>query len=277
VIASVKTVSKRRIASGSTHRESAKGPGRDSEQPISRNLAQRDSASPEPGWRSVAQTAFTAIQGIIAEESLKPGDRLPGQRELSERLGASRTAVREALAMLETLGVVRIQPGIGVFVNKPREDQPLDIVTAWHFSDVSSAAEIYQVRFAIEGFAARMAARRGGAQGALELGKINESMRTALEEGECLAAASSDFEFHLAIIRLAGNRAMEQIIRTLHKKIFETQLMPLSAQARLFEAIDEHAGIIQAVKRGDAELAGVMMRYHITRSAERVGVAFSAG
>lgn len=265
-------MSRRKTVSDLAHRESSRG----SDQPIGHG-PQQDPAGSEPGWRSVAQTAFTAIQGIIADEGLRPGGRLPGQRELSERLGVSRTAVREALAMLETLGAVRIQPGLGVFVTKPREDRPLDIDTAWHFSEVSSAAEIYQVRFAIEGFAARMAARRGGAEGASKLSRINETMRAALEKGEYPAAASTDFEFHLAIIRLAGNRAMEQIIRSLHKKIFETQLMPLSAHARRFEAIDEHAGIIRAVKRGDAELAGVMMRYHITRSAERVGVTFSAG
>lgn len=227
------------------------------------------------GWKSVAQGTFMAIQRIIVDDRLEPDGRLPGQRELSERIGVSRATVREALAMLETLGVIRIRPGRGVFVANPREDRPLDLDSAWHFSEVSSAAEIYQVRFAIEGFAARMAARRS--DGPSGLSSINEAMRGALGEMDYITAASADFEFHLSIIRLAGNRAMEEIIRTLEEKIFETQLMPLSAQERLFEPIDEHAGIIRALESGDAELTGVMMRYHITRSAERVGVAFQAG
>src|SRR5690606_23645370 len=163
-------------------------------------------------------------------------------RELAERLGISRTAVRDALAMLETLGVVRIQPGLGVFATRPREERSPETDASWHFPAISSAAEIYQTRFAIECYAARLAERRGGAEGASKLGRINEAMRAALGEGDYLTAASHDFEFHLAIIRLAGNRAMEQIIRTLHKKIFDTQLMPLSAEGRLFEATDEHAG-----------------------------------
>lgn len=244
---------------------------------MSRRETRSGATHSEPGWRSAAQGAFSDIRRMITDAGLGPGERLPGQRELSERLGVSRPAVREALAMLETLGAIRTEPGRGVFVAAPREDQPLDLNAAWHFSDVSSAAEIYQVRFAIEGFCARMAARRTGVGGASELAEINERMRNALDASDYVAAASADFEFHLAIIRLAGNRAMEEIMRTLEEKIFETQLMPLSAQDRLFEPIEEHAGIIGALQRGDAELTGVMMRYHITRSAERVGVVFSAG
>lgn len=228
-------------------------------------------------WQSVSKTALTEIQKLISERSLGPGERIPGQRELSEQLGVSRPAIREALAMLETLGAVEVKPGQGVYLSQAGDAAPLDLEAAWHFSAQSSPQEIYQLRFAIEGFAVRMAARRAGSKDVDRLRDMNAAMQSLLENGDIVAAAAEDFAFHLAIVRLSGNRAMEQILTSLDKPILGTQMMPLSRRQRLFEPIEEHAKIIDALARGDSELAGIMMRYHITRAAERTGVVFQAG
>lgn len=228
-------------------------------------------------WKPVPKAALAEIQTLIAERSLKPGDCLPGQRELSERMGISRPAIREALAVLETLGVVEVRPGRGVFLSQPDEAVPPNAGTAWRLSTQSSPQEIYQLRFAIEGFAVRMAARRVGPKDASRLREINTRMEWLLKEGDVVAAAAEDFAFHLAIVRLSGNRAMEQILMNIDRLILGTQMMPLSRRQRLFEPIEEHAKIVEGIEHGDSELAGVMMRYHITRAAERSGTLFQAG
>lgn len=228
-------------------------------------------------WQSASQSALAQIQDLVAKHGLRPGDRLPGQRELSERLGISRPALREALAVLETLGVLRIVPGRGVFVAERRDGAPLDLAAAWHFADRFTPAEIYQLRFAIEGFTARMAARRASRSDLARLRGLNAAMRDCLAAGDFAAAARRDFELHMTVIRISGNRAMEQITLSIEALILETQLMPLSAQQHLFEPIGEHEALLRAIESGDAELAGVTMRHHIARAAERVGVPFQAG
>lgn len=228
-------------------------------------------------WKPVPKAAMTEIQRLISERDLKPGERLPGQRELSEQIGVSRPAMREAVAMLETLGLVEVRPGQGVFVARLDGAAPPDPDTVWRFSTRSSPQEIYQLRFAIEGFAVRMAARRAGASDADRLREINARMKELLETGDVMAAAAEDLAFHLAIVRLSGNRAMEQLLMSIDRLILGTQMMPLSHRQRLLEPIEEHAKILDGIERGDPELAGVMMRYHITQAAERSGAAFRGG
>lgn len=228
-------------------------------------------------WKPVPKAALAEIQKLIAERSLKPGECLPGQRELSEQMGISRPAIREAVAMLETLGVVDVRPGRGVFLSQPGDAAPTDLEAAWRLSARSSPQEIYQLRFAIEGFAVRMAARRVGPKDVSRLREINAGMERLLEEGDVVAAAAEDFAFHLAIVRLSANRAMEQILKNIDRLILGTQMMPLSGRQRLFEPIEEHGKILDGLERGDSELAGVMMRYHIARAAERAGATFQAG
>jgi GntR family transcriptional repressor for pyruvate dehydrogenase complex len=230
-----------------------------------------------PPWQPLSKTALSKIQGLIAERALGPGDRLPGQRELAEALKISRPAIREAFAMLETVGAVRIVPGRGVFLSEKSDRGTPDLEAAWHFSDRSSPQEIYQLRFAIEGFAARMAARRADGRTIEHLLDLNSRMKSSLRNGDVIAAAGVDFDFHLTIVRLTGNRAMEQILGTIDRLVLETQMMPLRTRERLYEPIEEHLSIVSAIQRGDAELAGVMMRYHITRAAGRVGAPFRAG
>lgn len=227
--------------------------------------------------RSAPEEALGGIQRLITAQGLRPGDRLPSERELAERLSVSRATLRIALATLETLGIIRIQAGQGAFLVEKEGGSPLNLESAWHFADRYAPGEVYQLRFAIEGFAARMAARRADEAEIHRLRVANQAMKEALEAGDLLAGARQDFAFHLAVLRLGGNRAMEQIILNLDRLILETQLMPLSSRARLLEPIDEHEELIVAIERQDAELACVMMRHHIAGAADRIGASFRVG
>lgn len=228
-------------------------------------------------WYSVTDRAAREIRRIIDERHAAPGDRIPGQRALAETLGVSRPAVREALARLETLGLVEVRPGAGVFLKAPRGDSAVDFGTAWHFAETSSPQDIYQLRFAIEGFAVRMAARRAAAADIDRLREINDAMERHLRADDKASAVKEDLSFHLALVRLAGNPAMEHVLLGIEQLMVETQMMPLYSLDRLLEPIAEHEAIIDVISRRDPELANVMMRYHIAKAAERTGAVFLAG
>src|ERR1700712_5508108 len=111
-----------------------------------------------PSPIAVPEAAFQAIRKLIAEQGYGPGDSLPSQRDLAVRLGVSRASLREALSSLSALGVVSIQPGKGVFVQSAVELPRGEGATGWPFAAQASPLEIFQLRYALEGFAAGLAA-----------------------------------------------------------------------------------------------------------------------
>ena len=108
--------------------------------------------------RAVPEVALQAIRKLITEQGFGPGDALPSQRDLALQLGVSRASLREALSSLSALGVVSIQPGKGVFVQSPVELSRGDNAPGWSFAAQASPLDIFQLRYALEGFAAGLAA-----------------------------------------------------------------------------------------------------------------------
>ena len=105
----------------------------------------------------VPRSAVQRIQSMILDGTLKPGDRLPAQRELSEQFGISRASLREALSVLETLGLVQVEVGRGVFVLGPDGDGTPQ--AKWRFADRYSPMEVYETRLMLEPRSAALAAR----------------------------------------------------------------------------------------------------------------------
>ena len=108
--------------------------------------------------RAVPEVALQAIRKLITEQGFGPGDALPSQRDLAVQLGVSRASLREALSSLSALGVISIQPGKGVFVQSPVELERSEAAPGWPFAAQASPLDIFQLRYALEGFAAGLAA-----------------------------------------------------------------------------------------------------------------------
>ena len=108
--------------------------------------------------QAVPEAALQAIRKLIKEQGFGPGDALPSQRDLAVQLGVSRASLREALSSLSALGVISIQPGKGVFVQAPVDLPRSDAALSWPFAAQASPLDIFQLRYALEGFAAGLAA-----------------------------------------------------------------------------------------------------------------------
>ncbi|KAF1030126.1 MAG: Pyruvate dehydrogenase complex repressor [Burkholderia plantarii] len=103
---------------------------------------------------TVTDAAVETIRTRIEAGAYPVGSLLPAQRQLSEELEISRASLREALSTLEALGLLTIRPGKGVYV----ERMHASAAQAWQFAGQSSPPDTYQMRYALEGFAARMVA-----------------------------------------------------------------------------------------------------------------------
>ncbi|AZL68323.1 MULTISPECIES: FadR/GntR family transcriptional regulator [Pseudomonas] len=226
---------------------------------------------------AVPELALQAIQRLIDEGEYQPGDALPAQRELAQNLGVSRASLREALSSLSAMGVVSVQPGKGVFVKAQKAEQPASASGfAWPFAAQVSAADTFQLRYVLEGFAAGQAANGLTTEALDALAENVEAMGIELKARNFEAAARLDFAFHRGILEASGNLAMLQIVMASEAIYIESQKLPFIRPERAMETWKEHKKILNALARHSAPAAQKAMQEHIRSAALRTGIVFSA-
>lgn len=224
--------------------------------------------------RAVPEVALQAIRKLIIEQGFGPGDALPSQRDLALQLGVSRASLREALSSLSALGVVSVQPGKGVFVQAQSPSEPADV--AWPFTAQATPVDIFQLRYALEGFAAGLAAVTLTTDELDILQDNVEAMRKVLKAGDFDAAARLDFEFHQRILLASGNQAMVSILAARADVFLESQKLPFIRPERAMETWQEHRKILRALARRASATAQKAMHEHVRNAALRTGIAFTA-
>jgi GntR family transcriptional repressor for pyruvate dehydrogenase complex len=222
----------------------------------------------------VPQTTARRIHEMIRAGELREGELLPPQRELSERLDVSRASLREALSVLQTLGLLRTEPRRGTLVART---EALDGSTLhpWRFEKLYSPLEVYQFRFVTEGHATRLAAVRVSAA---EIGMLMQNLRDfrdAMRERDLVAISQLDFDFHRLIMMYSGNRVFTDLYGNYGSVLSESQRLPLTRHERLWEPVSEHENVAQAIEKQDPDGACYFMHVHILRAADRVGVPLS--
>lgn len=207
------------------------------------------------------------IQRLILKGGLKPGDRLPSQRELAEQLGVSRPSLREALTILETIGLVSVRAGSGVFVARSETRSPM-----WRYADRCTPADVYEARLGLEGYAARLAATRVNAANAQQLEACTAAMQAAFEHGDVIGIAAADSEFHDLIFEMGGNPMLAAMYRPVRDILIESQRLPMAQRTRLGETVKEHVVIKDCIISGKQEAAEQAMQAHIRAAAARYGI-----
>jgi GntR family transcriptional repressor for pyruvate dehydrogenase complex len=215
------------------------------------------------------QQAVQAIQGMILRGEFKIGDRLPSQRDLSQILGLSRASLREATSILETLGLVRAEPGRGVFVIDKANVQE---VPKWRFGAQYSEEEVYQLRLCIEPEIAGLAALRADSGQLSRLRESVSSMGRAISNGNLADVSDSDRRFHKSMCEASGNRMLGEIYDNMSSFLEESQRRPMIKAHRLWETVAEHEAIVKALEKKNPQAAYRKMRQHIQNSASRISI-----
>lgn len=210
-----------------------------------------------------------SLRALILGGALKPGDRLPSQRDLAEQLGVSRPSVREALTELEAMGLVIVKVGSGVYVAPPDARAPL-----WRFSDRCSPRDVYEARIGLEAYAAGLAAGRIDPSGALRLRGCVDDMGAALGRDDIAGMAVADAAFHDLVFELAGNPVLAGMYRPVRDLMVATQQLPMARRRGLGETLKEHEALLGRISAGDVAGAERAMQDHIRAAARRFGLAF---
>ena len=206
-----------------------------------------------PNSRVVASSMVEQTCDILRER-IRPGEIPPGtrlrQEVLAEELGISRTPLREAMRLLAADGLVELEPNRGAIVTALRHD---DQVAFW------------EARLALEPAAARLAAERPSATGIEAMRTAIAEQRSARADGEGFAANRA---FHLALVAAAGNPHLDRFAETLWvRAVGQSIYTAQSSDATVVAAYaDQHAAMLAAIERGDAELAERLTREHILAS-----------
>lgn len=185
----------------------------------------------------------------IFNGELAPGSFLD-ELQLAQQLEISRTPLREALKVLTAEGLVRHEPRRGCFVAEVTE-QDLD--------------EIFPVIALLEGRCAHEAARNASDAELQALEVLHDRLSRHARDGRINEYYAANFAIHEAIIRMAGNRWLAQVITDLRKIVKLARLQQLHAPGRLDKSLAEHLAVFAALKARDAEGAEAAMRTHLTR------------
>lgn len=224
---------------------------------------------------AVASQAAQLIRGWIETGTYPVGSLLPSQRELSEQLGISRTSLREALSTLQGLGLVVSRSGKGVYVTQSAPEAPAS--EQWRFGETHALTDVYQLRYALEGFAATLAALVVQPEDLVQLRDNLQRMQACIEAADFTEASRLDFDFHLQIARISGNQAIADVLRGSGEVMRESQRLPFYRRGARHATCEEHAAIIDGLAQGRSELAQQAMATHIVRAAQRAGVHFPTG
>jgi GntR family transcriptional repressor for pyruvate dehydrogenase complex len=230
---------------------------------------------PSDGSIRVSHKIVRELQNIIDQGELKPGALLPSERELASRFWVSRSSVREALSILETLGLVALEPGRRARV-LGTSTEPDKRLTRWQYASRFNENDVYELRLILESRAARLAAEKVTPQTIADLTHSLASMKDCVREGNLLAAAHEDFKFHDIIVVLSGNRLFAEIHHLNQEAILESQKLPLSRHKRLWEPVQEHERILKALEQRDPDGASYLMQLHIIKAADRVGITLKS-
>lgn len=217
----------------------------------------------------IYQQIVDQISRMIADGTLKPGDRLPPERQLAEEFGVSRAAVREALSALVLMGLVEVRQGEGTFVRSVTQESlvnPMALMLAME-RDEAVGLELLEIRVALESEAAYLAALRREDEDLAAMETALAEMEAALQAGQL--GAEADWKFHHALTHAAGNGLLVQVMATLRDSMqegierYRTQLLRIPEQDK--QLLEEHRSILEAVRAGNAQLAHDCMRDHIDR------------
>ncbi|WP_431949850.1 GntR family transcriptional regulator [Actinacidiphila sp. bgisy167] len=205
------------------------------------------------------QAVYDALIELVISGSLTPGQHLV-EAELAEHLDVSRQPVREALQRLQTDGWVDLRPAQGAFVHSPTEEE---------------AAQLLGVRSVLETYSARLAAENAKPEDVDRLWELQEEGEAALAAGEVERLVAANTALHSCITSIAANAVLAELISQVSRKV-RWYYTPI-AKPRGKDAWKEHAQLIRAIAKGDAERAGEIMRKHTERTGDyRKAVAAEA-
>lgn len=235
--------------------------------PVNRTLNIAESLDALPSGSPVTEVARRLLD-LFTGGDIAPGTRLPPERQLAATLEVGRSAVREALAALEILGIVDVRPGSGTYLRGSASDLLPQTLRWGLLIGDRNTAELIELRSGLEIYVARLAAARADEKAVAALDATLDAMRESRDDFAAFAVADS--RFHRSLSEAASN---ETIVDMLH--VVRSLLQVYSDRAvhdteSVLAAIEEHDAILRAVALRDENAAAAAMAAHMATAMRRL-------
>jgi GntR family transcriptional regulator, transcriptional repressor for pyruvate dehydrogenase complex len=200
------------------------------------------------------------IERLILKK-LRPGDKLPSERELAELLSVSRSSIRDAIRSLELMGMVEPRQGAGTIVCEITSNSLANPLANALKRKEELMGELLDFRKILEPPLAARAATHASADEISEMESILKRQKEKLQAGE--STIPEDSEFHYAVAMASGNSVVLKVLDILMDLLRDTRERSLQVEGRPQKSLAAHVRILEAIKRHDAEAAKAAMRRHV--------------
>ena len=235
-----------------------------SEAPLGVQLDRRESVSNE--------LTRKLVDHLVTDGRLKPGDRLPSERQLADALGIGRSAVRDALRSLSLLGLIEVRQGSGSYVKEPDSELLPQIIEWGMLLGERNVMDLVEARSHIETAVASLAAERKSSDDLKAIRQHLDAMSSATNTSEFVEA---DVAFHIALAQAAGNSVFLDIITSVQSllRVWITRVIDAGDSTDAFHR--EHFFVFEAISVGDADGARVFMQRHMDHAARELAASLA--
>ena len=219
-----------------------------------------------PAFREVAQEGpvdliIRQIKELLISGALKPGDKLPPERKLSEQLGVGRTHVREALRKLEFYGILRTRPQSGTYVASIGITALESLIADVLKIDTPSFVSLVETRVLLEVASVELACQRRTDD---DLRQLEAALSAYLEKAQRgIKAVDEDLLFHMSIADCSKNKALKSLLLIIIPDIITNYSIFKVCDTVTNKALLEHQALFEAVRSGDAAAGAALMREHL--------------
>jgi len=217
--------------------------------------------SPLQKQQTVPEAISAEILALLRQKELKPGDKLPPERELAEKLGVSRPSLREALRALSIMKVVEVRQGDGTYVSALRPEELVEHLEFVFMLDDSTMLQLFEARKIVEVGNVSLAAQRISNE---ELAALRVCLKKSEHSvGDPEAFMLADIELHEIITRAADNPLLERFMASI-STLSRASRQKTTHMAGVTEtAVEDHRQIVAALEARDPQAAGTAMLRHL--------------
>jgi GntR family transcriptional repressor for pyruvate dehydrogenase complex len=222
---------------------------------------QRETFEDTAGQSQLTRHVVDYVRGLIDRGDLRPGDRLPPERELARELKISRSSLRAGIGFLSAMGVLKSKHGAGTFVSN---DPPalaassLSVLGALHgFLPL----QMFEARLVLEANVAALAAERATDEHLAELAEEVTEMYASLDDPQQYLI--HDVRFHRMIARAAGNPILGALMETIATNLYDNRRLTVHNSIDLKESVEMHREIYRAIRSHNPAQAKRAMEEHL--------------
>jgi Transcriptional regulators len=220
---------------------------------------------------SAAAAVARRLLDLVTSGELEPGTRLPPERQLAATLEVGRSAVREALAALEVLGLVDVRPGSGTYLRGSVSELLPQSLSWGILIGRRSTTELIEVRGALEIYSARLAAERMPDAAVARLGEHVDRMRASTDDPPAFVEA--DLAFHHDLAASVDNTVLLDLLQIIRSLLRVWADRAVDDAAEIGRALEEHAAVHAAIAARDGDRAASAMAAHMQSAGRRLAAS----